>query len=94
MKIIASKLLLLLFEGENVFPFRGGNYKLSIMTCSVLLQEADSTDDQDSRAEAPRGKEYLQTCVRDFAKLPNDPVVQAFKMTVDPSFMKVSPQEH
>ena len=39
-------------------------------------------------------KEYLQTCVRDFAKLPNDPIVQAFKMTVDPSFIKVSPQEH
>jgi hypothetical protein len=51
-KIIASKLLLL-FEGNNVFPFRRGNYKLSIITCSVLLQEADSRDDQDSRAEAP-----------------------------------------
>ena len=39
-------------------------------------------------------KEYLQKCIRDFADLPNDPVVQAFKMSVDPSFMKVSPQEH
>ena len=38
-------------------------------------------------------KEYLQKCIRDFADLPNDPVVQAFKMSVDPSFMKVSPQE-
>ncbi|KAK9915065.1 hypothetical protein WJX75_004310 [Coccomyxa subellipsoidea] len=35
-------------------------------------------------------KEYLQKCIRDFADLPNDPVVQAFKMSVDPSFMKVT----
>ncbi len=34
-------------------------------------------------------KEYIQKCLRDFAKLPEDPVVQAFKMSVDPNFLKV-----
>jgi hypothetical protein len=37
-------------------------------------------------------KEYLQKCLRDFADLPNDPVVKSFGMTVDPSFLKVSPR--
>jgi hypothetical protein len=35
-------------------------------------------------------KEYLQKCIRDFADLPNDSIVKAFGMTLDPSFMKVN----
>ncbi len=34
-------------------------------------------------------KEYIQKCLRDFTKLPEDPVVQAFKMSMDPNFLKV-----
>ncbi len=35
-------------------------------------------------------KEYLQKCLRNFADLPHDPVVQAFGMDVDPNLLKVN----
>ncbi len=36
-------------------------------------------------------KDYIQKCIKDFAHLPDDPVVEAFKLTLDPNLLKVGP---
>ena len=36
-------------------------------------------------------KDYIQKCIKDFARLPSDPVLEAFKLTLDPDLLKVGP---
>ncbi|CAL8468702.1 g8242 [Coccomyxa elongata] len=56
----------------------------------LKLDERQTAEMIKTAAQRPQErKDYIQKCIKDFARLPNDPVVEAFKLTLDPDLLKV-----